>query len=94
MAGQIEHATDEEPAPTPWTTGGRLARKYEYMMFYFFAISSWCLEIAAAALGSLYGGDDRLFIATITPFLVTHWYVTQFACLLPSAQRLYHLLFD
>lgn len=54
-------------------TGGRLARQYEYLVFYFFVISSWALEISAACLGSLYGGQSHLFIATVSPFLAAHW---------------------
>lgn len=75
MAKPIEHAREPEPSAAPWRTGGRLARKYEYLLFYIFAISSWGLEIAAAVLGSLYGGEDHRFIATISPFLATHWFV-------------------
>jgi hypothetical protein len=77
MAKTIEHARDAEPSAAPWRTGGRLARRYEYLIFYIFAISSWCLEISAAVVGSLFGGEDHRFVATVTPFLVCHWYVTE-----------------
>lgn len=73
MAIPIEHATADEPSALPFKTGGRLGRKEEYLIFYFCAISSWALEIAAACLGSLYGAQSHYFIATITPFLATHW---------------------
>lgn len=74
MAHEIDHATDTEPSALPFRTGGRLARKQEYLIFYFFAIASWCLEIAAACVGSLDGGQSHVFIGTISPFLATHWY--------------------
>lgn len=70
----IDDADKDEPRAIGVSSGGRLARKYEYLLFYFLAFSSWGLEITAGVLGSLYGGDDHLFIATVTPFLVTHWY--------------------
>lgn len=73
MAKFIEHADDVEPSAVPWRTGGRLARQYEYLVFYFFAISSWSLEIASACIGSLYGGQSHYFIATVSPFLATYW---------------------
>jgi len=73
MAHEIDHADENEPSALPFRTGGRLAREQEYLIFYFFAIVSWCLEIAAACLGSLDGGQSHVFIATITPFLATHW---------------------
>jgi hypothetical protein len=73
MTKTIEHATDNEPSALPFKTGGRLGRKEEYLIFYFCAISSWALEIAAACLGSLYGAQSHYFIATVAPFLTTHW---------------------
>ena len=73
MAKPIENPTEDEPSALPWRTGGRLRRIHEYVIFYFFATSSWGLEIGAACLGSLYGGDSHFFMATVTPFLVTHW---------------------
>ena len=73
MAKPIDNACEDEPAALPFRTGGRLARQEEYVIFYFFAISSWCLEIAAACLGSLYGAQSHYFIATISPFYATHW---------------------
>lgn len=73
MVKTVDHADEEEPSALPFETGGRLARKEEYIVFYFFAISSWCMEIAAACLGSLYGGESHYFIATVAPFLATHW---------------------
>ena len=73
MPPKIEHAAEEEPSAFPISSGGSLARRYEYLLFYLFAIASLCLEIAAGVMGSLYGGDDNLFIATVAPFLATHW---------------------
>lgn len=75
MTKPIDHATADEPRALPFKTGGRLRRNQEYLIFYFCAISSWALEIAAACLGSLYGAQSHYFIATIVPFLVTHWWV-------------------
>ena len=73
MAKHIDNANEDEPAPIPFKTGGKLARQYEYLVFYFFTICSWALEIAAACLGSLYGGQSHVFIATVAPFLATYW---------------------
>ena len=73
MAKQIDHAAEDEPSAFPISSGGSLARRYEYLLFYLFAIASWALEIAAGCLGSLYGGDDTLFICTVSPFLAAHW---------------------
>ena len=83
MAKHIDRALKDEPRAIGVSSGGRLARKYEYLLFYFLCISSWCLEIAAACLGSLYGGDSKYFIATIAPFMATHWYAIPFRALLP-----------
>ncbi|KAJ9607128.1 hypothetical protein H2200_008200 [Cladophialophora chaetospira] len=71
MAKPIQNPTEDEPSALPFRTGGRLRRKTEYVIFYFLAISSWIMEIAAACLGSLYGAQSHYFIATITPFLPT-----------------------
>lgn len=30
--------------------------------------------IAAACVGSLYGGQSHVFIGTVVPFLACHWY--------------------
>jgi hypothetical protein len=73
MAKHIDNPEEDEPRPVPWKTGGRLARQYEYLVFYLFAVASLCLEIAAACVGSLYGGQSHIFIATVAPFLATHW---------------------
>ena len=73
MPKHIDNADKDEPRAIGVSSGGRLARKYEYLLFYFLAISSWALEITSGCLGSLYGANSHLFIATVTPFLVTHW---------------------
>lgn len=73
MPKPIQNPTEDEPSALPFRTGGRLRRNQEYVIFYFLVISSLCCEISAAALGSLFGAQDHRFIATITPFLVTHW---------------------
>ena len=70
----IDNADADEPSALPVSSGGSLARRYEYTMFYFLAITSWCLEITAGVVGSIYGGDSHVFIGTVTAFLVTHWY--------------------
>ena len=75
MAKPIQNPCEDEPSALPFKTGGRLRRNQEYVIFYFLAIASWGCEIAAACLGSLYGAQSHYFIALITPFLVTHWYV-------------------
>jgi len=64
---------NEEPRALSFKTGGRLARKYEYLIFYFFAIASWCLMIVSACVGSLYGGQSNVFISTVAPFLAAYW---------------------
>jgi hypothetical protein len=74
MPKPIENPCEDEPSALPFRTGGRLRRNQEYVIFYFLAIGSWGCEIAAAALGSLNGAQSHGFIATITPFLVLHWY--------------------
>ncbi|EXJ96512.1 hypothetical protein A1O1_01638 [Capronia coronata CBS 617.96] len=73
MTKPIQDPYEAEPSALPFRTGGRLRRNQEYLIFYFFAISSWCLEIAAACLGSLDGAQSHYFIATISPFMATHW---------------------
>ncbi|KIW32878.1 uncharacterized protein PV07_04391 [Cladophialophora immunda] len=73
MAKPIDNPCEDEPQALPFRTGGPLARIEEYTIFYFLAICSWCLEIAAACLGSLYGAQSHAFIGTITPFLAMHW---------------------
>ena len=50
-----------------------LSQKGEQILFYCFAIPSWCLEIVACVLGSYYSSRDHRFIATVTPFLVCSW---------------------
>ena len=45
----------------------------ENVLFYCFAIPSWCLEIAAAVLGAYRGASDPAFIGCVTAFLVLHW---------------------
>jgi hypothetical protein len=77
MPKHIDHADEEEPSAIPSKSGGSLARKYEYLMFYFFAVSAWGLEIASGCLGSLYGGESHYFIATVSPFLACYWYATR-----------------
>ena len=75
MAKKILDAERDEPRAIGVRTGGRLARKYEYLVFYLLAITSWSCMIASAVLGSLYGGDDKTFIPTVATFLACHWYV-------------------
>ncbi|EXJ87261.1 hypothetical protein A1O3_04220 [Capronia epimyces CBS 606.96] len=72
MPTPIDNPTEDEPPALPFKTGGRLARNQEYLIFYFFTISSWGLEIAAACLGSLYGAQSHYFIATVASFLATY----------------------
>ncbi|RMZ82411.1 hypothetical protein DV737_g2110, partial [Chaetothyriales sp. CBS 132003] len=72
MAKPIQDADTDEPRAVGVRTGGRLARKYEYVLFYAFAITSWAMEITAGCVGSLYGAHSHVFIATIVPFLVTY----------------------
>jgi hypothetical protein len=73
MAKHIDDADKDEPRAIGIRSGGRLARKYEYILFYAFAIGSWGCMIAAGVIGSIKGGDDHRFVATVTPFLVLHW---------------------
>ncbi|KAH0831623.1 hypothetical protein AYO21_01821 [Fonsecaea monophora] len=73
MTNPIDNPCEDEPQALPFRTGGSLARIEEYTIFYFLAICSWCLEIVAACLGSLYGGESHPFIGTVTPFLALHW---------------------
>lgn len=70
---KIQDADKDEPRAIGVSSGGRLARKYEYLLFYFLAFSSWALEIAAGCLGSLYGGQSYFFVATVSPFLAAYW---------------------
>ncbi|RMZ87336.1 hypothetical protein DV736_g5430, partial [Chaetothyriales sp. CBS 134916] len=69
MAKQIQDAHNDEPRAIGVRSGGRLARKYEYVLFYAFAITAWAMEITAGCVGSLYGAQSHVFIATIVPFL-------------------------
>ncbi|KAL2421334.1 hypothetical protein ABEF95_016542 [Exophiala dermatitidis] len=88
MSQPIEHAYEEEPPALPFRTGGRLSRTQEHVIFYFMAISSLGLEIAAACLGSLYGAQSHYFIATVTPFLALHWMAFfQNSWLMATAER-------
>jgi len=68
----IDNANEDEPSALHLKTGGSLARRYEYLVFYFFVVCSWALEITAACLGSLYGGRSHIFIATVAPFLAAY----------------------
>ncbi len=74
MPKPIDNAGEDEPPALPFRTGGPLRRNQEYLIFYFLTISSVGLEIASACLGSLYGAQSHYFIATVSPFLATHWY--------------------
>ncbi|RMD43743.1 hypothetical protein DV735_g1370, partial [Chaetothyriales sp. CBS 134920] len=73
MAKEIQDAQTDEPRAIGVRSGGRLARKYEYVLFYLFAIASWSLEITSGCVGSLYGAQSHVFIGTIVPFLVLYW---------------------
>ena len=50
-----------------------LSPRSERILFYCFAVSSWCLEIVACICGSYYSTDDNSFIATVTPFMALSW---------------------
>lgn len=50
-----------------------LSEKGETILFYSFAISSWCLEIVSCILGSYFRTWDHRFIATVTPFMFLSW---------------------
>jgi hypothetical protein len=75
MPKHIDNAELAEPSAFGTSSGGSLARKYEYLVFYLFAISGWGLQIAAAVMGSLYGGQSKVFIGTVAPFLSCYSYV-------------------
>lgn len=62
-----------EPAALPAKTGGPLSRKWEYVLFYVFAILSWSLEICAAATGSHYGGSSYIFVGIVVGWLACHF---------------------
>ncbi|CZT14583.1 uncharacterized protein RCC_12055 [Ramularia collo-cygni] len=67
------HANYE--APKHWGLG----RRSESILFYTFAIPSWCFEIAAAILGAFRGTSSNPFVATCTIWLVlwlTAWLQT------------------
>ncbi|OCT53280.1 hypothetical protein CLCR_10648 [Cladophialophora carrionii] len=87
MAKPIQNPCEDEPSALPFRTGGPLRRNQEYVIFYFFAITSWIMEICAACLGSLYGAESHYFIGTITPFLVTHWAAFLQTCWLMATAR-------
>jgi len=87
MAKPIENPCEDEPSALPFKTGGRLRRNQEYVIFYFLAIASWGCEIACACLGSLYGAQSHYFVATVTPFLVTHWMAFLQTCWLMATAR-------
>ncbi|ETI27795.1 hypothetical protein G647_00244 [Cladophialophora carrionii CBS 160.54] len=87
MAKPIQNPCEDEPSALPFRTGGPLRRHQEYVIFYFFAITSWIMEICAACLGSLYGAESHYFIGTITPFLVTHWAAFLQTCWLMATAR-------
>jgi hypothetical protein len=78
MAKPIDNACEDEPPALPFKTGGPLRRNQEYLIFYFLTASALGLEIASACLGSLYGAQSHYFIATVSPFLATHWYAPSF----------------
>lgn len=62
-------------APKHWGLGQRS----ESVLFYTFAIPSWCFEIAAAILGAFKGTASHPFVATCTIWLVlwaTAWLQT------------------
>lgn len=69
----IENAENPEPRAIGVKSGEFIGRKYEYQVFYAFAILSWCLEIVSACLGSLYGGENWQFVGVIVPFMAFHW---------------------
>ena len=50
-----------------------LPPKSEQILFYCFAIPSWCMEIVAAIMGSYYRTWDVRFIATIPIFFALSW---------------------
>lgn len=50
-----------------------LSHKGEQILFYCFAVPSWCLELTCCIMGSYYGTKDHRFIGTVTPFLVFSW---------------------
>ncbi|KAL6247168.1 hypothetical protein RBB50_005511 [Rhinocladiella similis] len=88
MAKTIDNACEDEPSALPFRTGGPLARNQEYLIFYFLTVSSWGLQIASACLGSLYGAQSHYFIATVSPFLATHWMAFLQTCwLMATASR-------
>ncbi|RMZ76367.1 hypothetical protein DV738_g4967, partial [Chaetothyriales sp. CBS 135597] len=70
MAKEIQNAQSDEPRAIGVRSGGRLARKYEYVLFYLFAIASWSLEITSGCVGSLYGAQSHVFIGTIPSALM------------------------
>jgi len=81
------NAHNGEPPALDFPTGGGLARKYEYFVFYFFAITSFCLMIASACLGSLYGGQSQVFIGTVSTFLAAHWAAFLQTCWMMATAR-------
>lgn len=71
-----EHALHANyQAPKHWGLG----RRTEAVLFYTFAIPSWCFEIASAILGAFRGTASHPFVATCTIWLVlwlTAWLQT------------------
>lgn len=50
-----------------------LSQQYESLLFYFWFLTSLCLEIAAAAIAPYYKTWRAPFIGTMTAFMVCHW---------------------
>ncbi|KAK3717928.1 hypothetical protein LTR37_005354, partial [Vermiconidia calcicola] len=57
------------PPPNHWG----LSPRPERALFYFFAFSSWVLEIAASVTGSYYSTHAKSFIPCATVFLFMSW---------------------
>jgi hypothetical protein len=63
----------EAHAHLPQVKHWGLSPQGEKILFYCFAIPSWCLLIVCCVMGSYYNTKDHRFIATVTPFLVLSW---------------------